>query len=237
MAGNSTLFKQANALMRKGYTRKEAFFKAAQDMRFAEHERTAPLRRELAELNKPRAARKTVKKNPVRPLRSRTPKTLMEMNKTELRKYIDGMHKAREYGAEFEKATRIYNDKYRTGRNPIAVKRKTRATTMAAAKSYVRRPSQSTHKTPSKRLANRRAENLRVPVGVFPNPSRYKKSIDARRGTVSKSRASTGLYKVELIYPTGNTKLMAQFYGAPAAKEYAKALAQKYDTYGVRVYT
>lgn len=50
------------------------------------------------------------------------------------------------------------------------VTRKTKATTMPAAKKYVRRASQITKAKPSKRLVNRRIKNLQVPEGVFPNP-------------------------------------------------------------------
>lgn len=60
-------------------------------------------------------------------------------------------------------------------RNPAprknAPKRKTQARTQSAAEAYVYRNSQITKSKPSKRLVNRRAKNLRVPTGVFPNPS------------------------------------------------------------------
>ena len=251
MAGNSALFVKANKLMREGYSRKQAFAAA------------------YSEMGEPRK----VKRKPARTV----------------------------------------------ARNPAPVKRKTRAITQSAAESYVRRPSQITKKKPTKRLTARRAKNLRVPVGVFPNPkarftwqpygtpenisyaahskngtrfyvtkrergnyqlaahfpngdiryyefgslagaksgakevenqsglfvttkrnpSRYKTTQNALRGRSPSSSKSgqNNLYKVEIIYPTGNCKLMAQFYTPAAAKEYAKALAVKYDTYSVRVYT
>lgn len=54
--------------------------------------------------------------------------------------------------------------------NP-APKRKTAARTMKTATAYVKRPSQVTKKSPSKRLTTRRVKNLQAPRGVFPNPS------------------------------------------------------------------
>jgi hypothetical protein len=57
-------------------------------------------------------------------------------------------------------------------KNPT--KRKNQARTQARAEGYVRRPSQITKAKPSKRLVSRRIKNLRVPMGVFPNPSKPK---------------------------------------------------------------
>lgn len=64
----------------------------------------------------------------------------------------------------------------RAKKNP-APKRKTRAVTQKAAVSYVNRPSQITKKSPTKRLRVHRTKNLRVPVGVFPNPSKSRNEI------------------------------------------------------------
>jgi len=156
MAGNAALFKKANALMRKGYTRKQAFAALS----------TGPKR----------AARKTMKKNPVRPLRP--------------------------------------------------IKRKTRATTMAKAKAYVRRPSQASGKPATKRLAARRTKNLRVPVGVFPNP---------RKTAIKKS------YTFVQTGHLGGWSTIAYFHddaaGHKLAKEYAKAYAAARPTATLRVST
>lgn len=111
-------------------------------------------------------------------------------------------------------------------KNP-STKRKTRATTMKAAESYVHRVSQVTKKKPSKRLVKRRTVNLRVPVGVFPNP--VKKKIE-HKYIVQISTANPSYARAV------KWKSIGSFLTPALAKEYAKAYDRAhYGKYFIQV--
>lgn len=110
--------------------------------------------------------------------------------------------------------------------NP-APKRKTSARTQSAAESYVRRKSQATGKSSTKRLVNRRIKNLQAPEGVFPNPSvRNKKFIFVKKAFVnSPNRFSCVAYFHDT--PEGNKN----------AIEYAKAYHRQNPEFIIKVET
>jgi len=117
-------------------------------------------------------------------------------------------------------------EKLQLKKNP-APKRKTSARTQSAAESYVRRKSQATGKSPTKRLVNRRIKNLQAPEGVFPNPSvRNKKFIFVKKAFVnSPNRFSCVAYFHDT--PEGNKN----------AIEYAKAYHRQNPEFIIKVET
>src|SRR6202142_3987253 len=224
MPGNAALFKRANELMRAGYSRVDSFVQAHKELG-----------------KKKKAARKTVQKNPVRPLKKHDPTYwAIVLHKTHLSFRSDSGYTgsqpysalegktARQKASAFIKQLGIKRGQYEIIKeNPVrSIKRKTRATTMAKAKAYVRRPSQASGKPATKRLAARRTKNLRVPVGVFPNP---------RKTAIKKS------YTFVQTGHLGGWSTIAYFHddaaGHKLAKEYAKAYAAARPTATLRVST
>jgi len=100
----------------------------------------------------------------------------------------------------------------------IPVKRKNLATTQRTAEGYVRRPSQITRGKPTKRLVNRRIKNLRVPMGVFPNPS------PRNIYYAVKAYGYTG-------FPRFNDSLKTLTQARKIAKEYLKEGFHSYEIY------
>lgn len=156
MAGNSEIFKRANVLMKQGHDRKQAFAIAYDEAG--------------------KTVKKAVKKNPVSPLvaydvylHGELIDTVFYQPSYSIGEIRDSLVNHDGYDPEIV----VKKERVKTVlKNPAkrAVKRKTRAVTQKAAVSYVNRPSQITKKSPTKRLRVRRTKNLRVPVGVFPNP-------------------------------------------------------------------
>lgn len=174
MAGNSEIFKRANVLMKQGHDRKQAFAIA-----YAERDK------DLAHLfgtDKPKHKAARAKKNPAQKKHDPTYWVIVTHPAGYLSFRSDsGYTGSQPYSSlpgntvkqkvsAFIKQLGIKRGQYEVIAENPAPKRKTRAVTQKAAVSYVNRPSQITKKSPTKRLRVRRTKNLRVPVGVFPNP-------------------------------------------------------------------
>lgn len=101
--------------------------------------------------------------------------------------------------------------------------RKTVKRTGVSETAYVRRPSQITRKTPTKRLVKRRVKKVAAPKateGFFPNPveARYKKQLD-------KTQKFTKGYVVGEIDAYGNIGFTAFFSSKNLAVQFAQQLA------------
>lgn len=181
MAGNSAIFKRANVLMKQGHDRKQAFAIA-----YAERDK------DLAHLfgtDKPKHKAARAKKNPAQKKHDPTYWVIVTHPAGYLSFRSDsGYTGSQPYSSlpgntvkqkvsAFIKQLGIKRGQYEVIAENPAPKRKTRAVTQKAAVSYVNRPSQITKKSPTKRLRVRRTKNLRVPVGVFPNPSKSRNEI------------------------------------------------------------
>jgi len=181
MAGNSEIFKRANVLMKQGHDRKQAFAIA-----YAERDK------DLAHLfgtDKPKHKAARAKKNPAQKKHDPTYWVIVTHPAGYLSFRSDsGYTGSQPYSSlpgntvkqkvsAFIKQLGIKRGQYEVIAENPAPKRKTRAVTQKAAVSYVNRPSQITKKSPTKRLRVRRTKNLRVPVGVFPNPSKSRNEI------------------------------------------------------------
>lgn len=194
MAGNSAIFKRANVLMKQGHDRKQAFAIA-----YAERDK------DLAHLfgtDKPKHKAARAKKNPAKPVSDIKQYVVYQVfHKDNIEKRTESRlsgFSTKKDAVDFARRMRIGKsfegdfivrpvDLYgpldivwpvtRKAIKKNPVKRKTRAVTQKAAVSYVNRPSQITKKSPTKRLRVRRTKNLRVPVGVFPNPSKSRNEI------------------------------------------------------------
>ena len=237
MAGNSAIFKKANKLMREGHSRSQAFKIAYQEL--GETKRAVrktvkknPVRPEWNEFygdGKKRSyqlitdhlpgGRSMILIDPVHDSRGRfVAYSVKDFGVTKpywsVHKNFRSIVNAKKFANALLAAAPL--------KNPAPIKRKTRATTMAKAKAYVRRPSQASGKAPTKRLAVRRTKNLRVSVGVFPNP---------RKTALKKT------YKVQ--FSDGADPYVWQtkglFYDAATAKQYALALAKTNAKFAVRV--
>lgn len=132
-----------------------------------------------------------------------------------------------------------------------APKRKTQARTQSAAEAYVYRNSQITKSKPSKRLVNRRAKNLRVPTGVFPNPSpRDVDEVYAREiflfgqsdGDLYRQRTTAVIDNLAKKYAKGTydktlARKLWRYWADDAAKRYAAEFLNQKTGFPVNVPT
>ncbi len=247
MAGNSAIFKRANVLMKQGHDRKQAFAIA-----YDESGKTAkkavkknPVKRaewnEFSGTGTKRSyqlitdhlpgGRSMFTIDPVYDSRGRfIAYSVKDFGITEnawtIHKNFDRIVNAKKFVASLLAGTVKKNPAKRS------VKRKTRAVTQKAAVSYVNRPSQITKKSPTKRLRVRRTKNLRVPVGVFPNPSKSRNEV-VFVIQVLKGRKLVGFLtmsgKVTAEFPDAwqfPTKKDAEYH---AKKAYEKHAGKGYD--------
>jgi len=145
--------------------------------------------------------------------------------------------------AQHMRNTAFLTPKKNPAKRAIPVKRKNQARTQARAEGYVRRPSQITKAKPSKRLTTRRIKNLRVPMGVFPNPSSKAGDYEAARelflfgsndGNLYRSRTTAiidNLAKkyVKGIFDAEKSLILWKYWADDAAKRYAKDYGGSFD--------
>lgn len=163
--------------------------------------------------------------------------------------------KAGYFGTEWEIVESFGPEADAPMKNPAprkrAVKRKTQAVTQAAAEGYVYRNSQITKAKPSKRLVMRRAKNLRVPTGVFPNPSpRQVDEVYAREiflfgqndGDLYRSRTTAIIDNLAKKYVKGTydkalARKLWRYWADDAAKRYAAEFLNQKTGFPVNVPT